>query len=147
MSSLVARRTVVMEGQPYPARNRAPVGHRRLRSVNVRMTEIRPTMPSARSRMGSSRLGGVPTTFPEGEALAAETLPLDFGARPTERHDVMPGVVLIKAGTLDGTVAQYPYAMGLMGIEACQAATTGKTLPATPKPFGTYVDPFKSLIQ
>ncbi|HUR04049.1 MAG TPA: substrate-binding domain-containing protein [Nonomuraea sp.] len=72
----------------------------------------------------------------------------------------------VKAGTLDGTVAQYPYAMGLMGIEACQAATTGKTLPATvkspvelvtkdnadkalaatPKPFGTYADPFKSLI-
>ncbi|MEU4228606.1 substrate-binding domain-containing protein [Nonomuraea sp. NPDC026600] len=72
----------------------------------------------------------------------------------------------VKAGTLDGTVAQYPYAMGLMGIEACQAATAGKTLPgtvkspvelvtkdnadkalaATPKPFGTYADPFKSLI-
>jgi alkylated DNA repair protein (DNA oxidative demethylase) len=50
--------------------------------------------------MGSSRLGGVPTTFPEGEALTAEALPLDFGARPTKRQDVLPGVVLI-TGWLD----------------------------------------------
>ncbi|MFI7134751.1 substrate-binding domain-containing protein [Nonomuraea sp. NPDC050153] len=73
----------------------------------------------------------------------------------------------VKAGTLDGTVAQYPYAIGLMGVEACQAAATGKTLPAnvkapvelvtkenadkalaaTPKPFGSYDDPFPSLIK
>ncbi|MBB2912495.1 ribose transport system substrate-binding protein [Streptosporangium becharense] len=73
----------------------------------------------------------------------------------------------VKAGTLDGTVAQYPYAIGLMGIEACQAAAAGRSLPAnvkapvemvtkenadqalatTPKPFGTYDDPFKTLIQ
>ncbi|MFG3441875.1 substrate-binding domain-containing protein [Nonomuraea sp. NPDC047897] len=73
----------------------------------------------------------------------------------------------VKAGTLDGTVAQYPYAIGLMGVEACQAAASGKTLPAnveapvelvtkdnaeqalaaTPKPFQAYDDPFKSLIQ
>jgi ribose transport system substrate-binding protein len=71
----------------------------------------------------------------------------------------------VKAGTLDGTVAQYPYAIGLMGVEACQAAQKGKSLPenvkapvelvtkdnaekalaATPKPFGTYEDPFKAL--
>ncbi|GAA2845939.1 substrate-binding domain-containing protein [Streptosporangium fragile] len=73
----------------------------------------------------------------------------------------------VKAGTLDGTVAQYPYAIGLMGVEACQAAASGKTLPAnvkapvemvtkenaeqalanTPRPFGTYDDPFKALLQ
>ncbi|SEG96006.1 ribose transport system substrate-binding protein [Nonomuraea solani] len=73
----------------------------------------------------------------------------------------------VKAGTLDGTVAQYPYAIGLMGVEACQAASAGKTLPAsvkapvelvtkdnadkalaaTPKPFGSYDDPFTSLIK
>ncbi|MFI7602972.1 substrate-binding domain-containing protein [Actinoplanes sp. NPDC049681] len=72
----------------------------------------------------------------------------------------------VKSGGLDATVAQYPYAIGLMGMEACQAAATGKTLPAnveapvelvtkenadkalasTPKPFGTYDDPFKALI-
>ncbi|MFE3449522.1 substrate-binding domain-containing protein [Nonomuraea sp. NPDC059194] len=73
----------------------------------------------------------------------------------------------VKAGTLDGTVSQYPYAIGLMGVEACQAATAGKTLPpnvkapvemitkdnadqalaSTPKPFGPYDDPFKALVQ
>ncbi|MDP9869660.1 MULTISPECIES: sugar ABC transporter substrate-binding protein [Streptosporangium] len=73
----------------------------------------------------------------------------------------------VKAGTLDGTVAQYPYVIGVMGIEACQAATSGKTLPshvkapvevvtkdnadkalaATPKPFGAYSDPIKNLIK
>ncbi|WP_113704854.1 substrate-binding domain-containing protein [Nonomuraea lactucae] len=73
----------------------------------------------------------------------------------------------VKAGTLDGTVAQYPYTIGMMGIEACQAAVSGKTmsplvrapvevvtkenaeqaLAATPKPFGPYEDPFKALIQ
>lgn len=73
----------------------------------------------------------------------------------------------VKAGMLDATVAQYPYAMGLMGVEACQAAAAGKTLPANvkapvelitkdnadqalataPKPFGTYDDPFKALVQ
>lgn len=71
----------------------------------------------------------------------------------------------VKAGTLDGTVAQYPYTIGMMGVEACQAAVSGKTLPAgvaapvelvtkdnaaqalasTPKPFGPYNDPFKAL--
>ena len=64
------------------------------------MTDSRPTMTSARSRMGSSRLGGVPTTLAEGEVLATQALPLDFGARPTQRHDLMPGVVLI-TGWLD----------------------------------------------
>ncbi|PZG48000.1 LacI family transcriptional regulator [Spongiactinospora gelatinilytica] len=73
----------------------------------------------------------------------------------------------VKAGTLDGTVAQYPYTIGVMGVEACQAAAAGKRLPpnvkapvemvtkdnadqalaATPKPFGEYDDPFKALIQ
>lgn len=72
----------------------------------------------------------------------------------------------VKNGGLDATVAQYPYAIGLMGMEACQAAAAGKTLPpnveapvelvtkenadkalaSTPKPFGTYEDPFKALI-
>src|SRR5688572_24316495 len=64
------------------------------------MTDSRPTMTSARSRMGSSRLGGVPTTLAEGEVRATQALPLDFGARPAQRHDLMPGVVLI-TGWLD----------------------------------------------
>ncbi|MFE2942831.1 substrate-binding domain-containing protein [Streptomyces sp. NPDC059255] len=73
----------------------------------------------------------------------------------------------VKAGTLDATVAQYPYAIGQMGVEACQAAAKGKTLPAnvkapvelvtkadadkalasTPKPFGAYDDPFAALLK
>ena len=64
-------------------------------------------------------------------------------------------------------VAQYPYAIGQMGVEACKAAGAGKTLPAnvaapvelvtkdnadqaiaaTPKPFGQYTDPFTELAQ
>ncbi|MFI5493739.1 substrate-binding domain-containing protein [Actinoplanes sp. NPDC051859] len=72
----------------------------------------------------------------------------------------------VKNGSVDAVVAQYPYAIGLMGMEACQAAAAGKTLPAnveapvelvtkenadkalaaTPKPFGEYADPFKALI-
>jgi ABC-type sugar transport system substrate-binding protein len=73
----------------------------------------------------------------------------------------------VKAGTLDGTVAQYPYAIGLMGVQACQAAAKGKTLPtdvkapvelvtkdnaekalaATPKPFGTFDNPLEALVK
>ena len=64
------------------------------------MSDTRPAMTSARSRMGTSNLGGVPTTLPAPERSAATTLALDFGARPTERREVMPGVVLI-TGWLD----------------------------------------------
>jgi ABC-type sugar transport system substrate-binding protein len=73
----------------------------------------------------------------------------------------------VKAGTLDGTVAQYPYTIGFMGVEACQAAHAGADLPenvkapvelvskenadqalaATPKPFGEYDDPFKAMVK
>jgi ribose transport system substrate-binding protein len=80
---------------------------------------------------------------------------------------VKDALTAVKAGQLDATVAQYPYAIGLMGMEACQAAAKGKTLPSnvkapvelvtkdvadkalasTPKPFGTYDDPFKALNQ
>lgn len=72
----------------------------------------------------------------------------------------------IKAGGLDASVAQYPYAIGAMGVEACQAAAAGKTLPenvkapvqlitksnvdqalsAAPKPAEAYDDPFKALV-
>jgi ABC-type sugar transport system substrate-binding protein len=72
----------------------------------------------------------------------------------------------VKAGQVDAVVAQYPYAIGQMGMEACQAAAKGATLPAnveapvevvtkdnadkalaaTPKPFGDYDDPFKTLL-
>jgi len=72
----------------------------------------------------------------------------------------------VKAGELSATVSQYPYTIGQMGMEACKAAAAGKELPADvaapvllvtnenasqaitsfPKPFGSYPDPFKTLI-
>ncbi|GAA4605318.1 ribose transport system substrate-binding protein [Actinoplanes octamycinicus] len=78
---------------------------------------------------------------------------------------IKDALTAVKNGELDATVAQYPYAIGAMGMEACQAAAKGATLPATveapvevvtkanadqalaatPKPFGTYDDPFKTL--
>jgi ABC-type sugar transport system substrate-binding protein len=71
----------------------------------------------------------------------------------------------VKQGQLTATVAQYPYAIGQMGMEACKAAATGKQLPPNveapvllvtkdvadkaisnfPKPFGSFNDPLKSL--
>ena len=73
----------------------------------------------------------------------------------------------VKAGQLDAVVAQYPYAIGSMGVEACRAAGKGKTLPpnvkapvalvvkdnadkaiaVTPKPFEAYADPFADLLK
>jgi ABC-type sugar transport system substrate-binding protein len=71
----------------------------------------------------------------------------------------------VQDGTVSAVVAQYPYAIGAMGVEACRAAAAGKTLPAdvkapvelitkanaakalqmTPKPVGSYDDPFAAL--
>jgi len=51
-------------------------------------------MTSRRSRMGASRLGGVPTTLPD-ESPAFPTLFADYEPAPARRRDVSPGVVLI----------------------------------------------------
>ncbi|MCU1537686.1 MAG: D-allose transporter subunit [Humibacillus sp.] len=73
----------------------------------------------------------------------------------------------IKAGGVDAVVAQYPYVIGSMGLEACRAAMAGKTLPASvkapvqvvtkdtvdkalasaPKPGESYDDPFAALLK
>jgi ABC-type sugar transport system substrate-binding protein len=37
----------------------------------------------------------------------------------------------VKRGVLSATVAQYPYTIGQLGVEACLAAVRGKALPAT----------------
>ena len=50
--------------------------------------------------MGTSHLGGVPTVLAQPDERSSAALALDFGTRPTERHDVMPGVVLV-TGWLD----------------------------------------------
>jgi ABC-type sugar transport system, periplasmic component len=71
----------------------------------------------------------------------------------------------VKAGGIDAVVAQFPYVIGAMGMEACRAAMAGKTLPtnvkapvqivtkdnvdkalaAAPKPGESYDDPFTEL--
>jgi ABC-type sugar transport system substrate-binding protein len=73
----------------------------------------------------------------------------------------------VQAGSIDGTVSQYPYVMGQMAVEACAAAAGGARLPARvdapialltkdnvgpaiaafPRPFQRYTDPFSRLIR
>jgi ABC-type sugar transport system substrate-binding protein len=73
----------------------------------------------------------------------------------------------VQSGQLSALVAQYPYAIGQMGVEACKAAIAGKTLPTnvsapvqlvtkdnaakalavTPKPFAPFNDPFADLLK
>jgi ribose transport system substrate-binding protein len=80
------------------------------------------------------------------------------GAKPAEQA--------IKKGTMNATVAQFPYAVGSLGVEACVAAAQGKDIPtnvesplsvvtkdnadkalaAYPAPFEDVADPLESLI-
>jgi ABC-type sugar transport system substrate-binding protein len=73
----------------------------------------------------------------------------------------------VKSGGIDAVVAQYPFVIGSMGLEACRAAMAGKTLPenvkapvqvvtkenvdkalsAAPKPGESYDDPFAALLK
>ena len=73
----------------------------------------------------------------------------------------------VRAGSIDGTVSQYPYVMGQMAVEACAAAAGGARLPARvdapialltkdnvgpaiaafPRPVQRYTDPFSRLIR
>ncbi|TIN67181.1 MAG: sugar ABC transporter substrate-binding protein, partial [Mesorhizobium sp.] len=73
----------------------------------------------------------------------------------------------IAAGELTATVAQYPYVVGAMGLEACAVAAKGKELPANvpapvllinkdnaeaslknfPRPGGDYPDPFREMLK
>ena len=73
----------------------------------------------------------------------------------------------VEAGGLAATVAQYPYVVGAMGVEACKAAEQGATLPAKvdapvlvvnkenataslknfPQPGGDYPDPLRDLLK
>ena len=73
----------------------------------------------------------------------------------------------VEAGGLAATVAQYPYVVGAMGVEACKAAMAGATLPARvdapvlvvnkdnvaaslknfPQPGGDYPDPLRDLLK
>ncbi|CCH77360.1 Monosaccharide-transporting ATPase [Nostocoides japonicum T1-X7] len=73
----------------------------------------------------------------------------------------------VKTGDLSAVVAQFPYVIGSMGMEACEAAMQGKTLPqsvdapvqvvtkdnvdkalsSAPKPGESYTDPFAELLK
>jgi len=77
------------------------------------------------------------------------------------------GIDGVASGDIDAAVAQYPYVVGKMGLEACQAAAAGKELPkkvdtpialitpenaeeaqaAFPEPPGEYDDPFADLLK
>lgn len=72
----------------------------------------------------------------------------------------------IKEGGLTATVSQYPYAVGVLGVDACRAAISGAKLPekvdapialvsadnaakaikSFPQPFEEYDNPFEALI-
>jgi ABC-type sugar transport system substrate-binding protein len=72
----------------------------------------------------------------------------------------------VRRGDLSATVAQYPFTIGQLGVEACLAATRGKTIPATvrapiqlvternvvraqlhlPRPVERFEDPLASLL-
>jgi ABC-type sugar transport system substrate-binding protein len=76
------------------------------------------------------------------------------------------GLQGVKSGDLSALVAQYPYAIGEMGINACRAAIAGEDLPGevtapialitpdnvddalatAPAPFEEYDDPFAELV-
>ncbi len=73
----------------------------------------------------------------------------------------------VKAGGLTATVAQYPFAVGSLGVQACQVAAAGKTLPANvvsptalvsadkadaaiaafPQPFEPFANPLADLLK
>ncbi|MEU4690597.1 substrate-binding domain-containing protein [Actinoplanes sp. NPDC023714] len=79
---------------------------------------------------------------------------------------IKDALTAVQNGEIDAVVAQYPYTIGQMGMEACQAIAKGATVPAsveapvevvtednagealaaTPKPFGAYDDPFTTLL-
>jgi len=73
----------------------------------------------------------------------------------------------IASGGLTATVSQYPYAVGVLGVDACRALNSGAEVPATvdapialvsgdnadqalasyPQPFEDYANPFTALIK
>ncbi len=79
---------------------------------------------------------------------------------------IKDALLAVKAGQVSAVVAQYPYAMGSMAVQACEASAAGKTLPSnvtspvelitqdnadqalavTPKPFTSYSNPFTALL-
>jgi ribose transport system substrate-binding protein len=72
----------------------------------------------------------------------------------------------VESGKMAGTVSQYPYLMGVLAVDACQALAQGKSVPASvespirmitkaeaaearkafPKPFFEYESPLRALL-
>ena len=44
---------------------------------------------------------------------------------------IRQALAAVKRGSMAATVAQYPYTMGQLGVEACLAAVRGESVPAT----------------
>lgn len=77
------------------------------------------------------------------------------------------GIDGVASGDIDAAVAQYPFVVGKMGLEACEAAAAGNDLPesvetpialitpdnaaeaqeAFPEPPGEYEDPFADMLE
>jgi ABC-type sugar transport system substrate-binding protein len=73
----------------------------------------------------------------------------------------------VERGAMSATVSQYPYTIGMLGVQACLAATSGKPLPASvdapiqvvtrrnveraearfPRPVQPFESPFAALLQ
>jgi ABC-type sugar transport system substrate-binding protein len=80
---------------------------------------------------------------------------------------IQDALAAVKKGSMSATVSQYPYTIGQLGVEACLAASQGKTLPKKvdapvqvvtaanvakaqqnfPRPVEKFADPFASLIK
>lgn len=96
-----------------------------------------------------------------GVARAVANSGLTGKVRVISVDGIPDGLKAVEDGQLTATVAQYPYAMGKMGVEACRAVAAGKKLPAdvtspvslvtkdnaaaaikaAPAPFEGYTDP------
>lgn len=91
----------------------------------------------------------------------------DAGMRDTVRVVSVDGIDGVASGDIDLAVAQYPFVVGKMGLEACAAAAAGHELPksvetpialitpenakvaqeAFPEPPTAYDDPFADLLK
>jgi ABC-type sugar transport system substrate-binding protein len=80
---------------------------------------------------------------------------------------IRQALAAVRRGALSATVAQYPYTMGQLGVEACLAAVRGEAVPATvdapiqvvtsenvaraqanfPKPVEPFDDPFAASLE
>jgi len=100
-----------------------------------------------------------------GVAKAIEAVGKTGAVKVISVDGIKDALLAVGSGHVAAVVAQYPYAIGSMAVEACQADAAGKILPANvkapvqlvtkrdaakalaaaPKPFQAYDDPFAAL--